>query len=269
MIGSLLAALVAGLVGSPHCLGMCGAFAAAAGRPAAGGRRARLVVLGARSGAWLWHAGRLSTYATLGILAGAVGAVLPGPRWVPAALSATLLLWFAASLAGVVPAAGARVPGLARVSGRVARQDGLVWRYLFGAATGVLPCGLVYAGLSLAVAAATPLEGALVMLAFGLGTVPALALLSTVVRRLALGTVAGRRVLAVLVLVAGLWSLAMRTAMPSGGRHGAHDMHAAPTAPAAGGHAPAHAGQAAGRQEPAAAPTSRAAGPGTSPAASR
>ncbi len=261
MIGSLLAALVAGLVGSPHCLGMCGAFAAAAGRPA-GGRGARLPVLGARSGAWLWHAGRLSTYATLGVLAGAVGAVLPGPRWVPAALSATLLLWFAASLAGLVPASPTRIPGLARVSAWVARRDGLAWRYLFGVATGVLPCGLVYAGLSLAVAAATPVEGALVMLAFGLGTVPALAVLATVVRRLALGTVVGRRVLAVLVLAVGLWSLAMRTAMGSGAQ-GAHGMHAAPTAPAAGGHAPGHPGHGAGRQEPGAPTKPGAAGSAT------
>ncbi len=244
MIGTLLAALAAGLAGSPHCLGMCGGFAAAAGRaPVRGGGRERsLVVLHARSGAWLWHAGRLTTYATLGLLAGALGSTLPGPRWVPAALSICLLVWFAASLAGVVPAVPARLPGLARASAWLARQDGLVWRYAFGLATGVLPCGLLYAAVSVAVAAAAPLAGALVMLAFGLGTVPALALLSAAVRRLALGSLAGRRVLAALVLAAGLWSVGMRVTMPAGGRHGAHGMRGgAMQRPPARSAPPAHA----------------------------
>ena len=205
-----------------------------------GERPARLLpVLNARSGVLLWHLGRLTTYAVLGALAGAFGSVIPGPRWVPAALSAALLLWFAASLAGLTPGRTIPFPALARAGAWLARQDGLVWRYLFGLATGVLPCGLVYAALSMAVASAAPAAGAAAMAAFGLGTVPALAVLAEAVQGLARRGIWVRRALALLVLVAGLGSLGMRMAR---GGHMQHHMTApAPTSTDAT-QAPAHGG---------------------------
>jgi sulfite exporter TauE/SafE len=222
MLGIVLAALAAGFLGSPHCVGMCGGFAAACARPGAGragaGGGARLRVLGAPGGAALWHLGRLTTYALLGALGGAVGGALPGPAWVPALVSVPLLVWFSASLGGLVPGGGARIPGLARAGAALARREGAGWRYLFGAATGLLPCGLLYAALALALSAGSAAVGALAMVAFGLGTVPALALLSVTVRRLALTGVRARRALALLVLLAGLGSVGMRLVM----RPGAH-----------------------------------------------
>ncbi|HSM06730.1 MAG TPA: sulfite exporter TauE/SafE family protein, partial [Longimicrobiales bacterium] len=74
MIPSLTAAALAGLVGSPHCMGMCGGFAVACGA--------------GRDRGLSWHAGRLATYMALGGVAGAAGAAIPGPSWVPAILSA-------------------------------------------------------------------------------------------------------------------------------------------------------------------------------------
>lgn len=202
MTSLLAAALLAGLLGSPHCIGMCGGFAAACSRP--------------RGGLPFWHAGRLTTYAALGALAGALGSALPGPAWVPAAISLPLLVWFAASLAGLAPGAAIRVPALVRVGARLAGRRGPSSRYLFGLATGLLPCGLVYTALAMPVAAASAAGGALAMLAFGAGTIPALTLLSAGVRRFAARGVWQRRLLAGLVLLAGLWSIGMRLAM--GGR---------------------------------------------------
>ncbi len=199
MTSLLAAALLAGLVGSPHCIGMCGGFAAACGRP--GG------------GLALWHAGRLTTYAALGALAGALGGALPGPAWVPALVSLPLLVWFAASLAGLAPGAAIRIPVLARVGASLAGRRAPGSRYLFGMATGLLPCGLVYTALAMPVAAASAGTGALAMVAFGAGTVPALTLLSAGVRRFAAKGVWQRRLLAGLVLLAGLWSIGMRMAM--------------------------------------------------------
>ncbi len=236
MIELVAAAFVAGLVGSPHCVGMCGGFAAAVGRGRGGARgpSGRLPVLHARTGAMLWHLGRLTTYAVLGALAGAFGSVIPGPRWVPAVLSAVLLLWFAASLAGLAPGRSVPVPVWARAGAWLARQDGLVWRYLFGLATGVLPCGLVYAALSMAVAAGSAGVGAAAMAAFGMGTVPALAVLAEAVQGLARRGIWVRRVLALLVLLAGLGSLGMR--MVRGGHM--HHGTAAPAGPASKSSAP-------------------------------
>ena len=226
MISAIFAALLAGLVGSPHCVGMCGGFAAACARPA--------------RGAALWHTGRLVTYAGLGALAGAFGAAVPGPAWVPAALAVPLLLWFSASLAGLVPAAPVRMPGLTRLGTTLARRDGVGWRFLLGLATGLLPCGMVYAALAMAVAAGSAGGGALTMVAFGVGTVPALALLAVTIRTLALRSVAARRVLALLVLGAGLYSVGMRL-RPGAGRGQRHPtaMPAQPTAPAPATPAPA------------------------------
>lgn len=197
MLPTLAGAALAGLVGSPHCVGMCGGLAAAAGqRPVDG---------------LLWSLGRLSTYALLGAVAGATAGILPLPARVGTILAALMLLWFAAGLADL-PLPKLPVPaGLHRLGSRLLRRQDLPSRYAFGVITGFLPCGLVYAALSLPVAAADPLLGALAMVAFGLGTVPALAIATLGLRRLVAGSLWRRRVLALLVLVVGFGTLADRS----------------------------------------------------------
>ncbi|HSJ16277.1 MAG TPA: sulfite exporter TauE/SafE family protein [Longimicrobiales bacterium] len=199
------AAFIAGLVGSPHCVGMCGGFAAACSRP--------------RSGLALWHAGRVTTYALLGALGGLAGGLLPGPRWVLVAVSLALLVWFAASLAELVPKPSLRIPVVVRLGSALAQRRHPGARYAFGMATGLLPCGMVYAALALSLAAGSPAGGALAMSAFGLGTVPALSLLSVGVRRFAAQGVWQRRAVATLVLVAGVWSIAQRGTRPGMSAH--------------------------------------------------
>lgn len=220
----ILAAALAGLLATPHCAGMCGGFASACARPV------QPVRIGtARQRSWLapglhaWHAGRLATYALLGAVAGSVGGVLPGPAWAPAALSAALLAWFAASLAGLLPQPSTRLPGLARAGQYIARRPGVGARFLFGAVTGLLPCGMVYAALSIAVAAANPLYGALAMVAFGAATVPGLTVLGASVQRLVQRGPWTRRAVAATVLALGLWSVAAR----GFGTHRAHGTHGA------------------------------------------
>ncbi|NJD10504.1 MAG: sulfite exporter TauE/SafE family protein, partial [Gemmatimonadetes bacterium] len=213
---TLVAAFVMGLMGSGHCLGMCGGFAAACARP-------RWSVL-------LWNAGRLTTYAVLGAIGGLAGGAVPGPRWLPVVVSLVLLVWFAAALAELVPQPRLALPGLVRAGTTLARREGPGSRYLFGVATGLLPCGMVYAALALAIAGGAPLLGAAAMVAFGLGTAPALTLLGVGVQQFAARGLWQRRTLALLVLLAGLWSIARRPA---------HPMHrGAGAAPAAGQLAP-------------------------------
>ena len=190
------AALLAGLAGSPHCVGMCGGFAAACSRPPAG--------------LPLWHAGRITTYAGLGAVGGLAGGLLPGPRWLLVSISLVLLVWFAASLAELAPRPALRIPGITRLGTALARRRDPGARFAFGMATGLLPCGMVYAALALSLAAASPFGGALTMAAFGLGTVPALSLLSVSVRRFAAKGLWQRRAVAALVLAAGVWSLSQR-----------------------------------------------------------
>jgi uncharacterized protein len=229
---AIVAAALAGLLATPHCAGMCGGFAVACARTPVqigGARPDRL-----RAGLWAWHAGRIGTYAALGGLAGFFGGAIPGPSWLPAALSAVLLIWFAAALAGVVPQPTARIPGLARAGQWIARKPSAPARVLFGAVTGLLPCGMVYAALSIAIAAGSPLYGAAAMAVFGLATVPGLTVLALGVHRYALRGRWSRRAAAAAVLVLGLWSVGMRGFSDGPHRHGdpatspSHQHNAAP-----------------------------------------
>jgi uncharacterized protein len=101
--------------------------------------------------------------------------------------------------------------------GKAARARFLGAQVLFGVANGFIPCGLVYAALALPTASASPVDGAVVMAAFGLGTFPAMfavGWLSGRLRGLGLGW---RRAMAVVVLVAGAWALTMRAPRGHGG----------------------------------------------------
>ncbi len=207
MIPVLAAAVLAGLLGSVHCIGMCGAFAASCTR--------------ARGGLAAWHAGRLATYTALGAVTGAAGRLLPGPAWLSAAVATVLLVWFALALAGLVPEPRVLPPGMAKAGARAAGASSSAAHLLFGAVNGLLPCGLVYAALGAAMAQADPVAGALVMLAFGAGTLPALTAAALGLRRVILSSLWRRRVFAALILATGLWMIGSRAVWrsPGGGPH--------------------------------------------------
>lgn len=169
--------MVAGLLGSAHCLGMCGPFALAIGT-AAPAWRANLWRQGCYS------AGRIFTYAVLG-----AGAAYGGLRlavalaaWVnvPALLAiaaGVLLVVQGLFAAGVLPkravAAAAACPGAAGLRALLTAR-GSTEVFLAGLFTGLLPCGLLYGMLALAASTHDVVRGLGTMVAFGLGTVPAL-----------------------------------------------------------------------------------------------
>lgn len=166
-------AFAGGLVGSVHCLGMCGAFPLAIA--ARGGRASA-------RGQLLYHAGRLQALALIGALAGSLGAALvwAGPaRRVLALGAGSLMVAIGAERLGWLPLG---VPGLGpaleRGIGRSLREV-LSWRspaapFALGAANAFLPCHLVYAFAAQAAASGSLASGAATMIAFGAGTVPAL-----------------------------------------------------------------------------------------------
>ncbi|MDX2122973.1 MAG: sulfite exporter TauE/SafE family protein [Gemmatimonadota bacterium] len=210
MVELLTAALLAGLLGSVHCIGMCGAFAASCTR--------------ARGGLAAWHLGRILTYTGLGAAAGALGSLIPGPPWVPGAVAALLLVWFALALAGLVPEPRLLPPALSRAGSRAAATPRAGAQFLFGLVNGLLPCGLVYSALALAIAADRPLAGALAMLTFGVGTLPALSVAALGLRRVIMTSLWRRRLFAVLLLAVGLrtvWMRASHAGRVEPHRHGA------------------------------------------------
>lgn len=184
----MLTAFFLGLAGSlSHCVGMCSAVMMLVGRGRAPSDPRLLVA----------QLGRLCSYAALGGLAGALGggagallphaghhaaAPSPGLRLAQgglALLMAATALYMALALLGRAPSpelALARLTrGWSRMMRRVgARPSGWLGLYAAGLLWGLLPCGLVLTALLPAAAAGSPARGALAMLAFGLGTLPAL-----------------------------------------------------------------------------------------------
>jgi len=171
VIAMLATALVLGAIGSAHCIGMCGPIALAV--------PARDRSLQARlESALLMNTGRIITYALIGVAFGAFG---HGLRL--AGLQRGISI-----SAGVLLLLMALVPSTFGLSGRIglwiARLRSLTARHLdrtapeallfTGMLNGLLPCGLVYTAALGATVTGGALHGALFMLAFGVGTWPAL-----------------------------------------------------------------------------------------------
>jgi sulfite exporter TauE/SafE len=142
-------------------------------------------------------------------------------------LSTVLIVYFAAVLAGLAPEPKIGIPGVQRAASELISKPEAGARYLFGLVNGLLPCGLVYATLAVPIALGDPAAGAAAMLLFGLGTVPALATVTFGLRKIAFKDMRVRRLLALGVLVAGLWSIGMRQGVLGSGHGMQHGMEGA------------------------------------------
>ncbi|MEQ1581145.1 MAG: sulfite exporter TauE/SafE family protein [Steroidobacteraceae bacterium] len=220
---SLTAAFATGLAGSGHCFGMCGGMAAAYGGKArrdvegSPNQPARAFVQVA-----LYHVGRLGGYALLGAIAGAAGSLLLGAfdllrlatilRILTGALIVVMGVRLLAGLAGLgfLEKGGARLwRHLAPVARRLAAGNGTAAALGAGLIWGWLPCGLVYSMLALAAATATPVVGSATLLAFGLGTLPAMltsGLMASQLSRI-LKSPRARPLAGVALVICGVWTV--------------------------------------------------------------
>lgn len=210
MIGLAGAVLVTSLLGSMHCVGMCGPMALwASGIGQSGQSRGTAL---ARLAAY--HLGRAVTFLSAGLLAGWLGGLatvggnwlgwqqtaarLAGATMIGLGVWRLLNFWYPAepylsgSSANSPPAGGP--PGVARipwdrrlslaVSGRLSRLRPTIARlpvhsraFAIGIITTWLPCGWLYLFVLVAAATASPLPAVTVMFAFWIGTLPALSAL--------------------------------------------------------------------------------------------
>lgn len=173
-----------GLLGTGHCIGMCGPLVIAFP-----GRSERLSVH------LLYHAGRLFTYTVAGAVVGGMGAWMAsaaaagggdpmaavGRVQVGLSLVAALaLLWLGMSRLGLVSepswmtaAAFQSLPGYGKVV-RAGNDPAPIGMLGAGLLFGLLPCGLSYAAFARALAAGGLFSGAAMLAAFGFGTLPGL-----------------------------------------------------------------------------------------------
>lgn len=185
----LVSAFVVGLLGGVHCAGMCGGIV---GALAFGARQeSRLPIL------FAYNLGRIGSYTLAGALMGALGFYFSG--LLPVQTAQKILLTFAGLFLVLM---GLYLAGWWNALSRVEQVGGLLWRrieplgrgllpvrsvgqgLLLGGLWGWLPCGLVYSALVWTVSAGGAVEGAALMLAFGLGTLPNLLLMGVAAARL-------------------------------------------------------------------------------------
>ncbi|WP_426416833.1 sulfite exporter TauE/SafE family protein [Aestuariirhabdus sp. LZHN29] len=211
----LITAFTLGIFGGAHCIGMCGGIMAALGSgvPNATPQRLLPIVLG-------YNIGRITSYTIAGALMGSLGwalqqqgsTVIIGMRTVAGLLLIAMGLYLANWWRGLVA---------------IERLGGLLWKplapyasrllpvrtpgsaLLLGALWGWLPCGLVYSTLIWTATQGSALNSALLMLAFGAGTLPLLLTAGLVSSRIThvMRNQTTRGLAGMLVIVFGLWTL--------------------------------------------------------------
>src|SRR5574343_1405169 len=182
-----LALFLVGLLGGTHCVGMCGGIVGALSMGAPGRWSMHLA----------YNAGRILSYGLAGAIAGAVGAASLG---LDSQVPMRLALYLLANL--MLIALGLYLLGVTQALAFTERAGQLLWQRLqpltrrflpartvaqafpLGMLWGWLPCGLVYSALATALSAGSPERGALLMLAFGLGTLPNLLLAGMLLARI-------------------------------------------------------------------------------------
>jgi hypothetical protein len=222
LIPALFPIFVVGLLGSVHCAGMCGGIVGALSVAPVRFVARRAPVMNVLA----YNAGRIGSYMVAGALAGGLAQGAQAVARLPALQAGAYIL---ANL--MLAALGLYLMDAWRGLARLEQGGRFVWRgvqpllkrvgpldrparmFLAGGVWGWLPCGMVYSVLVTAMLSGSALHGALVMLAFGLGTLPMLLGLGLLGVRLR-GWIASPRVrvaCGVLVLGFGVLGLA-RTA---------------------------------------------------------
>ena len=207
LLGSLF---VVGLMGSGHCIGMCGGIVAALGS----NRPSLQLLIG-------YNLGRLLSYSIAGAMAAALVIGVAGERY-------QQLIPILRTVAGtMIVLMGLYIAGWWRVLTRLEQAGQLIWRRIqplllrlgkpdsatkavaAGMLWGWLPCGLVYSALSQALVSHSAVAGALSMLAFGLGTLPAMLAGGWFSARLArwLQSIALRRLMGICLVALGLFMI--------------------------------------------------------------
>ena len=179
MIGELTTiwapAFIMGLLGSSHCMGMCGGMTVALSSGCDPKRQASLSLI--------YQFFRVCSYAILGAIVGAFGGVMS--QWTDFPI-----LMLVASILLIMM--GLYLMGQWNLLTLLEKQGGKLWKFIqpiqqkflpirkasqaisIGLLWGLLPCGLVYSALAMSAASGGALNGLVTMLAFGLGTMPAL-----------------------------------------------------------------------------------------------
>ncbi len=171
----------AGLAGSLHCVGMCGAFATSCGQT--------------QKGLISYHLGKLTSYGLLGLIAGIFGASFslisdnPYLKIIPSVLMGIVFIYLGVKSLGSSHLSLSLPKAFEKVSKKwliysFNLKEGTRRSFLTGFLSALLPCGLLYGVLLSFAILQNPYYGALGMMAFGLGTIPALTIAPSILSKL-------------------------------------------------------------------------------------
>jgi sulfite exporter TauE/SafE len=237
VIGTASGILLASLVGSVHCVGMCGGFVCFYTGSSSSGTNATALRAHA-----MYNVGRLTSYLLLGAIAGAIGAgvsslgALAGLQHTAAVVAGALMIGWAAST--IAAQRGVRLGSIRtpeswqRAMGGVlhaVREQPMATRAgITGLLTTMLPCGWLYVFVATAGGTGSVRAGMITMAIFWAGTLPALVAVGLGAQRL-FGPLRSRLPMlsAALVLVMGLLSISGRFSMRPAATASGGDEHAA------------------------------------------
>jgi uncharacterized protein len=229
---SISAAFFLGLFSSAHCVGMCGGIM---------GALSMAVPAEAKSKRWMiliaYNIARICSYGLIGLLLGRFAQELTvwgGQvilRWLAGLLLIAMGLYLANWWRGLtyLESAGRYLWAyLQPLSKKLMPVNSLSKAFSLGIIWGWLPCGLVYSALMFAMAQGEAINSAVVMLAFGLGTLPAVLLSGVFAQTLNswLQVKQLRWLFATTIILFGLWTI-LGTGMHSHANHSEHHHHPA------------------------------------------
>lgn len=210
-----LAALSIGLLGSAHCIGMCGGITSALSLSLQGRSKTETAIL-----MLTYHLGRICSYALAGFILGSIG-------WYLGDLSRNVLLSLRVVACVMLIAMGLYVSGWWRGLIHLEKIGGPVWKtiqpiaskllpiknapnaFALGGLWGWLPCGMVYSTLIWSASQGNAMQSALLMLLFGLGTLPAVFFTGLFARQLTTLVQAQitRNIAGMLMMFFGVWAI--------------------------------------------------------------
>ncbi len=184
-LNELYFAFTLGLIGSLHCVQMCGPIVLAYSLPLVSHPRGPQMVAHLS-----YNLGRTTTYTALGAAAGLAGQAmglvgkLAGVEHIMTIVAGCLMILAGLLMSGWLPRGRLAAiftfrpaSAISQAVGRLMKSPTAGSKFSMGLLLGFLPCGLIYAALLKAAETASPLAGALTMFAFGLGTMGALLVL--------------------------------------------------------------------------------------------